>query len=98
MVVKKTSLASRWKLLATAIFRNQTLLAQIKSTFSRVVLLGLVGTEGLREVASRCATARNLSTKFRDEPSECHDRSWLVSPSIHLFIHLTSSIDCSIHL
>ena len=59
MVVKKTSLESRWKLLATVIFRNQASLAQIKSTFSLfLVLLGLVGTEGLREVASRCARVR----------------------------------------
>ena len=40
MVVKKTSLESKGKLLATAIFRNQASLAQIKSAFSSVAGIG----------------------------------------------------------
>ena len=40
MVVKKTSLESRWKLQATAIFRNQASLTPIKSTFSSVAGIG----------------------------------------------------------
>ena len=40
MVVEKTSPENRWKLLATAIFRNQASLAQIKSTFPSVARMG----------------------------------------------------------
>ena len=60
MVVKKTSLEIGWELLATAIFKQASLGPNQLHIFSVTGTGGLVRTEGLREVASRCATARNL--------------------------------------